>query len=63
MTTFAYKNEVMENFEEQLRNDLHQFLLSTKEAFNGYVACLHQLHLFGAAMQLNRMGYHMTKMN
>ena len=53
----------MENFEEQLRNDLHQFLLSTKEAFNGYVACLHQLYLFGAAMQLNRMGYHMTKMN
>ena len=62
MTIFAYKNEVMENFEEQLRNDLHQFLLSTKEAFNGYVACLHQLYLFGAAMQLNRMGYHMTKM-
>ena len=90
----------MENFEEQLRNDLQQFLLSmkevdermpecpdveeitgecasrvynalmhqrlepgTKEAFNGYVACLHQLYLFGAAMQLKRMGYHMTKMN
>ncbi len=63
MTTFANKNEVMEIFEEQLRNDLHQFLLSTKEAFNGYVACLHQLYLFGAAMQLKRMGYHMTKMN
>ena len=63
MTTFANKNEVMENFEEQLRNDLHQFLLSTKEAFNAYVACLHQLYLFGAAMQLKRMGYHMTKMN
>ena len=65
LTTFAYKNEVMENFEEQLRNDLHQFLLSTKEAFNGYVACLHQLYLFGAAMQLNRrdITYHMTKMN
>ena len=63
MTTFAYKNEVMENFEEQLRNDLHQFLLSTKDAFNGYVACQHQLYLFGAAMQLKRMGYHMTKMN
>ena len=35
----------------------------TKEAFNAYVSCLHQLYLFGAAMQLNRMGYHMTKMN
>ena len=34
----------------------------TKEAFNAYVSCLHQLYLFGAAMQLNRMGYHMTKM-
>ena len=73
---------MMENFEEQLRKDLHQFLLSMKEiderlpecpdveekweeiakAFNGYVACLHQLYLFGAAMQLKRMGYHMTKM-
>jgi hypothetical protein len=27
------------------------------------VVCLHQLYLFGAAMQLKRMGYHMTKMN
>jgi len=33
----------------------------TKEAFHAYVSCLHQLYLFGAAMQLNRMGYHMTK--
>jgi hypothetical protein len=35
----------------------------TKEAFDAYVTCLHQLYLFGAAMQLNKMGYHMTKMN
>ncbi len=35
----------------------------TKEAFNAYVACLYQLYLFGAAIQLCRMGYHMTKMN
>ena len=34
----------------------------TKEAFNAYVSCLHQLYLLGAAMQLNRMGYHMTRM-
>ena len=53
----------MENFEEQLRKDLHQFLLSMKEAFNRYVACIHQLYLMGAAMQLKRIGYHMTKMN
>ena len=34
----------------------------TKEAFNAYVSCLHQLYLMGAGMQLKRMGYHMTKM-
>ena len=33
----------------------------TKEAFEAYVACLHQLYLMGAAMQLKRLGYHMTK--
>lgn len=33
----------------------------TREAFFAYVACLHQLYLMGAAVQLKRMGYHMTK--
>lgn len=43
---------------------LHQYLEpGTKEAFNGYVVCLHQLYLMGAAVQLKRMGYHMTKMD
>lgn len=32
----------------------------TKEAFDAYLICIHQLYLFGAAMQLHRMGYHMT---
>ena len=32
----------------------------TKEAFDAYVSCLHQLYLMGAAIQLKRMGYHMT---
>ena len=36
--------------------------LTLKEAFEAYVSCLHQLYLFGAAMQLKRMGYHTTKM-
>ena len=35
----------------------------TKEAFHAYVACLYQLYLAGATMQLKRMGYRMTKMN
>ena len=43
---------------------MHQRLEpGTKGAFNGYVACLHQLYLMGAAIQLKRMGYHMTKMS
>ena len=42
---------------------MHQnFEPGTKVAFDGYVTCLHQLYLFGAAMQLKRMGYHMEKM-
>ena len=40
---------------------IHQHIEpGTKEAFNAYVACLHQLYLMGTAMQLKRMGYHMT---
>ena len=43
---------------------MHQHIEpGTKEAFNAYVACLHQLYLMGAAMQLKRMGYHMTKID
>ena len=34
----------------------------TKQAYDAYVACLHQLYLMGAAVQLKRMGYHMTAM-
>ena len=33
----------------------------TQEAFEAYVACLHQLYLFGAAVQLKRMGYRMER--
>lgn len=41
----------------------HQhFEPGTREAFNGYVTCLHQLYLFGAAVQLKRMSYRMQKM-
>lgn len=34
----------------------------TKEAFDAYVACLRQLYLFGMAVQLKRMGYHMERL-
>ena len=34
----------------------------TPEAFNAYVRCLHQLYYYGAAMELRRLGYHMTRM-
>lgn len=33
----------------------------TREAFEAYVACLHQLYVFGAAVQLKRMGYRMER--
>ena len=43
---------------------MHQHIEpGTKEAFNAYVACLHQLYLMGVAIQLKRMGYHMTKID
>ena len=38
-----------------------RFEPGTKEAFEAYVTCLRQLYLFGAAMQLKRMGYHMER--
>lgn len=34
----------------------------TADAFRAVVAALHQMYLFGAAMQLKAMGYHMTKL-
>ncbi|MCQ2296625.1 MAG: hypothetical protein MJZ45_04415 [Bacteroidales bacterium] len=41
---------------------LHEQLEPGSEAaFRGYVICLHQLYLMGAAVQLKRMGYKMVK--
>ena len=34
----------------------------TRDAFHAFTACLHQLYLMGAAVQLKRMGYHMVEM-
>lgn len=43
---------------------MHQHIEpGTREAFNGYVASLHQLYLMGVAAQLKRMGHHMVKIN
>lgn len=39
-----------------------QIEAGTPAAFRAYVACLHQLYLMGAAVQLKRMGYHMELM-
>lgn len=42
----------------------HQHLeAGTPEAFQAYVSALHQMYLMGMAMELNRLGYHMTKLN
>lgn len=45
-------------------NQMNHFDLEpgTEQAFRAFVAALHQMYLMGAAMQLKRMGYHMTKL-
>ena len=63
----------MENFEEQLRKDLHQFLLSTKVVSEREQsdACINSAEREQARPEVKwvdermpeRMGYHMTKMN
>ena len=60
---FAATEELVSECASRVHNALmHQEIEpGTKEAFLGYVACLHQLYLFGIAVQLKRMGYHMTK--
>ena len=60
--------KALENVVGECASRVHNALMhqniepGTKAAFETYVACLHQLNIFGAAMQLKRMGYHMTKM-
>ena len=42
----------------------HQHLeAGTPDAFHGYVAALHQMYLMGMAIELKRLGYHMTALN
>lgn len=42
----------------------HQHLEpGTPEAFQAYVSALHQMYLMGMAMELRRLGYHMTALN
>lgn len=43
----------------QLRHSGYE--AGTKEAFSAYVACLHQLYLMGAAVELLWLGYHMQQ--
>ena len=60
---FAATEELVSECASRVHNTLmHQDIEpGTKEAFLAYVACLHQLFLFGAAVQLKRMAYHMTR--
>ncbi len=32
------------------------------DAFSAFIAALHKMYIMGSAMQLRRMGYHMTKL-
>lgn len=58
-------NNLVAECASRTNSNLHHAHLEsgTPEAFKAYVACLHQLYLMGAAVQLKRMGYHMTLMN
>ncbi|MCQ2246376.1 MAG: hypothetical protein MJZ69_06270 [Bacteroidaceae bacterium] len=43
---------------------IHQHIEpGTPEAYRAFLACLHQMYAMGAAMQLYRMGYRMTRIN
>ncbi len=63
-TDYTMLEKVVGECASRVHNALmHQHIeAGTKAAFEAYVACIHQLYLFGAAMQLKRMGYRMTKM-
>jgi len=50
IATMAHRTLIREGFEP-----------STPMAFHAYVRTLHQLYIAGMAVQLKRMGYHMTK--
>lgn len=60
------ESEALDSLASECASRVHNILVhqyiepGTKEAFHAYVACLHVLYLMGAAMQLKRMGYHMT---
>ena len=56
----SYADEMSQELLDVISGGRADFL---RDHINAYVSCLHQLYLFGAAMQLNRMGYHMTKIN
>ena len=60
-STLDWQKDDIELAISDYANDMSQELYDAISG-DGYVACLHQLYLFGAAMQLKRMGYHMTKM-
>ena len=61
------EGDALEQVVSECASRVHSMLMreriepGTKEAFEAYVACLRQLYLFGMAMQLHRMGYHMTR--
>lgn len=68
----GYDGEAAEKITElvaECASRVHNIMLhehveaGTQEAFGCYVAALHQLYLAGMSMELNALGYHMTKMS
>ncbi|MBO5025421.1 MAG: hypothetical protein J6C86_04690 [Bacteroidaceae bacterium] len=58
-------SDIVAECASRVNNALHHEHIEpgTPAAFHAYVSCLHQLYLMGMAMQLNNMGYHMTRIN
>lgn len=66
LTGDAYKAEesLVGNCAQMVKNLLshEQIEPSTPLAFHAYVCCIHQLYLYGAASELHRLGYKLSKM-
>jgi len=60
---FDATEKLVRTCSERVHSMLHHENIEhgTERAFRAYVACIHQLYLMGAAVQLRKMGYRMVK--
>lgn len=58
-------NSLVETCAEKVNHTLRSESIEpgTKLALEAYISAIHQMYLMGIAIELKRLGYHMTKMN